>query len=54
MDEIISFKNKIVISSIMGGFSKKKEYGIEQNPAQKAFMISNLLKDAHVKRSSSS
>ena len=53
MDEIISFKNKIVISSIMSGFSKK-EYGIEQNPAQKAFMISNLHKDAHVKRSSSS
>ena len=53
MDAIISFKNKIDISSMMGEFSKK-EYGIEQNPAQKAFMITNLHKHGHVKRSSSS
>ena len=53
MDAIISFKNNIVISSMISGFSKK-EYGIEQNLAQKAFMITNLHKHGHVKRSSSS
>ena len=52
VDRIISFRNKIVIPLIVNGFSKKK-YAIEQNLAQKTFMISNLHKDAYVKRSSS-
>ena len=31
----------------------KKEHGIEQNQAQKEFMISNLHKNAYLKRSAS-
>ena len=49
MDEIISYKNQIIKSLIINGFSKKK-YGIEQNHAQKAFMISKLHKNVFVKK----
>ena len=53
MVETMSFKNKILKSSIINGFAKKK-HGIDQNQAQKAFMISNLHKSAYLKKSSSS
>ena len=32
---------------------EKKKYGIDQNPSEKAFKISNLHKNAYVKRLSS-
>ena len=49
MVETMSFKNKILKSSIINGFAKKK-HGIDQNQAQKAFMISNLHKSAYLKK----
>ena len=50
MVETMSFKNKILKSLIINGFARKKKHGIEQNQAQKAFMISNLHKSAYLKK----
>ena len=51
MVEAISFKiNRTIINNKR---ICKKEHGIEQNQAQKEFMISNLHKNAYLKRSAS-
>ena len=52
MFETMSFTNKILKSLIINGFANKK-HGIEQNQAQKAFVMSNLHKSAYLKKSSS-